>query len=330
MTRLPRWALAIGVAGLFLITGLAVWLIAARSGGQELAEFEERSLAYARAFADAAAAWIAAGNREMLTAAANFMLLGSTLFVQVSWDGELLVDKHLPGVSPPELPSDTDQETVRLLVFPSGDKYLPGVSPPELPSGTDQEKVRLLALPSGNKYLDIVLPLPLEEGPRGLVHIGLDASWLEATVRGRILLAAGVGAGVDLLILVALFLVLRRLRPAKAGEGTQPSVELGGLRIYDDGKLVTLFGKPVRLSPKQFTLLRLLASSPGKVFSDREILRAVWPDSRYANSKDVKQYIYLLRQRLGRVQPGAEGMIVTVPGFGYKLIPPDEAGLTER
>jgi len=92
---------------------------------------------------------------------------------------------------------------------------------------------------------------------------------------------------------------------------------------------VTLFGEPVRLSPKQFTLLRLLASSPGKVFSDREILREVWPDSRYANSKDVKQYVYLVRQRLGKVRPGAEGMIVTVPGFGYKLIPPDEAGLTE-
>ena len=300
LTLLPRWALAMGVAGLILITGLAVWLIAARSGGQELAEFEERSLAYARAFADAAAAWIAAGNQEMLAAAANFMLLGSALFVQVSRDGELLADERLPGVSPPELPSGTDQETARLLDLPSGDKYL-----------------------------DIVLPLPLEEGPRGLVHLGLDASWLGAAVRGRILLAVGVGVGIDLLILVALLLVLRRLRPAKAGEGTQPSVELGGLRIYDDGKLVTLFGEPVRLSPKQFTLLRLLASSPGKVFSDREILREVWPDSRYANSKDVKQYVYLVRQRLGKVRPGAEGMIVTVPGFGYKLIPPDEAGLTE-
>jgi DNA-binding winged helix-turn-helix (wHTH) protein len=282
-------------------TGLAVWLIAARSGGQELAEFEERSLAYVSAFADAAAAWIAVGNREMLTAAANFMLLGSALFVQVSWDGELLADERLPGIPPPEPPSDTDRETVRLLDLPSGDKYL-----------------------------DIVLPLPLKEGPRGLMHIGLDASWLGSAVRGRILLAAGVGVGIDLLILVALLLVLRRLRPAKAGEGTQPSVELGGLRIYDDGKLVTLYEEPVRLSPKQFTLLRLLASSPGKVFSDREILRAVWPDSRFANSKDVKQYVYLLRQRLGKVRPGAEGMIVTVPGFGYKLIPPDEAGLTER
>ncbi|HEC63428.1 MAG TPA: helix-turn-helix domain-containing protein, partial [Candidatus Acetothermia bacterium] len=78
------------------------------------------------------------------------------------------------------------------------------------------------------------------------------------------------------------------------------------------------------------TLLRLLASSPGRVFSDQEILREVWPDSRYANSKDVKQYVYLVRQRLGKVRPGAEGMIVTVPGFGYKLVSPDELGLTER
>ena len=195
---LPRWALAMGVAGLLLITGLAVWLIAARSGGQELAEFEERSLAYAKAFADAAAAWIAAGNQEMLAAAANFMLLGSALFVQVSRDGELLADERLPGVSPPELPSGTDQETARLLDLPSGDKYL-----------------------------DIVLPLPLEEGPRGLVHLGLDASWLGAAVRGRILLAVGVGVGIDLLILVALLLVLRACALQRPGRERSPVLSSG-------------------------------------------------------------------------------------------------------
>ena len=105
---------------------------------------------------------------------------------------------------------------------------------------------------------------------------------------------------------------------------------MGALEIFEDQKHVRLFGEPVRLSPKQFAFLRLLASAPGRVFSDREILREVWPDSQYANSKDVKQYVYLVRQRLGKVRPGAEGMIVTVPGFGYKLVPPEQAGLTER
>jgi len=57
------------------------------------------------------------------------------------------------------------------------------------------------------------------------------------------------------------------------------------------------------------------------VFSDREILAAVWPDSRYANAKDVKQHVYLLRKRLRDAKSGGEEMIVNVPGFGYRLEP---------
>ena len=76
------------------------------------------------------------------------------------------------------------------------------------------------------------------------------------------------------------------------------------------------------LTPKQFALLSLLAASPGRVFSDEEIIDAVWPASAYADGKDVKQYVYLLRRRLS--QTGGEGseIIVNVPGFGYRLEPP--------
>jgi len=91
-------------------------------------------------------------------------------------------------------------------------------------------------------------------------------------------------------------------------------------------KAAALNGVPLSLSPKLFSLLALLVSEPGRVFSDREILGAVWPASRYANAKDVKQHIYLLRKKLRGVQPGAEGMIVTVPGFGYRFEPPRRDG----
>jgi len=79
---------------------------------------------------------------------------------------------------------------------------------------------------------------------------------------------------------------------------------------------VTLAGVPVPLPPKQYALLRLLASEPERVFTEEEILAAVWPDSPYADSKDIKQCVYLLRRRLGK-----EGgrIVVNVPGFGYKL-----------
>jgi len=197
----------------------------------------------------------------------------------------------------------------------------------DFPISPPDGEVELVSLPRGVRYLHIEVPIPSEGNSRGWVVLGLDTTWLYVRSMNRILVGAGVGAGADLLILGLLFFLARRFRPRT--EEALPTIKVGALEVFEDGKQVYLSDKPVRLSPKQFALLRLLASSPGRVFSDQEILKEVWPDSRYANSKDVKQYIYLLRQRLGRVQPGAEGMIVTVPGFGYKLIPPDEAELTQ-
>jgi DNA-binding winged helix-turn-helix (wHTH) protein len=55
------------------------------------------------------------------------------------------------------------------------------------------------------------------------------------------------------------------------------------------------------------------------VFSEAEILAAAWPDSPYADARDIKQYIYLLRRRLSDVRSDGRDVIVTVPGFGYRL-----------
>ena len=289
--KLPSWVLAMGAAGLVLATALVVWLLAARGWEGELADFQARGQAYAAAFAESAITWIQQDDLELLRTAARFRLLGSALFVRVSWDGELLVDEQV-GQLPP-LPQETGE---------------------------------LASLPGGGRFLYLRLAIPSEQTPHGWVELGLDAGWLIAKLRGRLLMGIGVGVGVDVALLGTLaFLWLRHRRRRTGEEGA--SIKVGGLEIFEEGKQVYLFGQPVRLSPKQFALLRLLASAPGRVFSDREILREVWPDSRYANSKDVKQYVYLVRQRLGKARPGAEGMIVTVPGFGYKLIPPDEAGV---
>jgi len=99
----------------------------------------------------------------------------------------------------------------------------------------------------------------------------------------------------------------------------RPSVmRAGPLRIDDQRKAVFLGGKPVRLSPKEYELLKLLASEPGRVFSDREILERVWPEGGLASSTDVKRYIHLLRRKLEE-DPKSPKLIVTVKGFGYKL-----------
>ncbi len=88
--------------------------------------------------------------------------------------------------------------------------------------------------------------------------------------------------------------------------------------IDEAGKRVALKGQPVELSPKEFQVLCVLASEPGRVFSSQEILERAWPDNSLASDQDVKQYIYFLRQKL-EDDPKHPKRIVTVRGFGYKL-----------
>ncbi|MBU1050488.1 helix-turn-helix domain-containing protein, partial [Candidatus Bipolaricaulota bacterium] len=58
------------------------------------------------------------------------------------------------------------------------------------------------------------------------------------------------------------------------------------------------------------------------ILSDQDILDAVWPDSTYAASPDVKQHVYLLRQKLAVAHADPKSVIVNEKGFGYRLEPP--------
>jgi two-component system OmpR family response regulator len=97
-----------------------------------------------------------------------------------------------------------------------------------------------------------------------------------------------------------------------------PVIRIGEVTIDDDRKQVTVRGRGVPLSPKEFELLRLLASRPGKVFSTDEILGVVWPDRDAAAAEDVKKYIHMLRSKIEE-DPGDPRMIVTARGFGYRF-----------
>lgn len=96
-----------------------------------------------------------------------------------------------------------------------------------------------------------------------------------------------------------------------------------GLYIDDRRKIVLVNGAPVRLSAKEFDLLKLLASDRGRVFSSTEIIERVWRDSGRATRSDVRQAIYLLRRRIEN-DPHDPRWILTVKGFGYAL--GDDAG----
>lgn len=91
-----------------------------------------------------------------------------------------------------------------------------------------------------------------------------------------------------------------------------------GLSIDDARKQVWVRGKTISLSPKEYSLLKLLSSKPGKVFSGEEILAYLWPKSTYATSQDVQKYAYLLRKKLEE-DPAHPKIVLTVRGFGYRL-----------
>ncbi len=108
--------------------------------------------------------------------------------------------------------------------------------------------------------------------------------------------------------------VMRRYRPA-----TRPTlVRVGDLEIDDSIKQVKVKGRAVSLSPKEYELLKLLASEPGRVFSHQEIIAQVWQNKPFITSSDVTKYIYLLREKIEE-EPENPKYILTVRGFGYKL-----------
>ena len=90
-------------------------------------------------------------------------------------------------------------------------------------------------------------------------------------------------------------------------------VEIGDLVIDRETFLVYQAGKKVVLAKKEFELLYLLASKPGKVFTRESILKNIWEDSVVVTNRTIDVHIRKLREKLG------ENYVATVKGVGYKF-----------
>lgn len=86
---------------------------------------------------------------------------------------------------------------------------------------------------------------------------------------------------------------------------------------------ITRQGERVSLPPKQFQLLRYLASNRGKALSHRALLQAVWGVEYGEETNLLHASIAHLRKKLER-DPNAPRYIVTIPWFGYRFIVPSE------
>ena len=93
-----------------------------------------------------------------------------------------------------------------------------------------------------------------------------------------------------------------------------PVLHAGPLAIDVRARLVTLDGRELQLTPKEFDLLALLAREPGAVVSRSEILEQVWGTTWYGHSKTVDVHVTGLRRKLGD-----PGWIEAVRGVGLRL-----------
>jgi DNA-binding response OmpR family regulator len=101
----------------------------------------------------------------------------------------------------------------------------------------------------------------------------------------------------------------------RAGTGDGSTVRLGPLTLDTDTYQVTVAGRGLDLTYKEFELLRYLASRPGRVFTRPALLREVWGYDFYGGTRTVDVHIRRLRSKLG---PEHEALIETVRGVGYR------------
>jgi DNA-binding response OmpR family regulator len=95
-------------------------------------------------------------------------------------------------------------------------------------------------------------------------------------------------------------------------------IAVGAIEIDDSAKAVTVDGESVNLTPTEYEILKLLALSPGKVFSPAEIYRTVWEDEPYASDSTVAVHIRHLREKI-EIDPAKPRYIKVVWGQGYKI-----------
>lgn len=112
--------------------------------------------------------------------------------------------------------------------------------------------------------------------------------------------------------------ILRRTSGAPEAAVDGPVVETRGLTLDLDKRKVTLRGKQIELTAKEFDLLALFARNPGKVFSRNDLLDQVWGYQFEGYGHTVNSHINRLRNKVEE-NPAEPALITTVWGVGYRF-----------
>ncbi len=127
--------------------------------------------------------------------------------------------------------------------------------------------------------------------------------------------------------------LLARLRVAlrhadeRRGGTSAARLAFGALAIDVARREVTLQGRPLHLTPTEWSLLLLLARNAGKVLTHRRMIEEIWGPTYVSQTHSLRVHMSELRKKI-EVDPARPKLIANEPGVGYRLrdVPADEAG----
>jgi two-component system KDP operon response regulator KdpE len=118
--------------------------------------------------------------------------------------------------------------------------------------------------------------------------------------------------------------LLARLRAALrhqlAKQGERPIFRVGNLSVDLVRRIVRLHDREVKLSPKEYDLLRLMVQHAGKVLTHRFLLGELW--DQFTDAQYLRVYVRQLRQKI-EDDPERPQYVLTETGIGYRLRAPD-------
>jgi two-component system KDP operon response regulator KdpE len=115
-----------------------------------------------------------------------------------------------------------------------------------------------------------------------------------------------------------------RIRAALRRTNTSGAALLtaGSIALDVTKRRVSVLGEDVHLTPREYDLLRMLLSEPGRVLTQRLLLSAIWGPEYQDDTHILRTFIHQLRAKLSAIDPGAAALIVNDPGVGYRVEPP--------
>lgn len=111
--------------------------------------------------------------------------------------------------------------------------------------------------------------------------------------------------------LIARLAVIQKRRVSSA----VPEITIGALVVHQDSHEVSLSGEPLKMTPTEYAFLLALARHPGRIVTQRQLLREIWGPQGEGQGHYLRVYANHLRKKLGPALT-----IENEPGIGYRLL----------